>query len=286
MTTIRVDQVSRYYPPTPDGKGVLAVDNVSFTLSPGQTVALLGPSGCGKTTLLRLIAGLDKPTSGTVYYDDVPLGDISHRDRNIGMVFQDYALVPQWDARRNVGFFLRLRRREDEVPQRVRDVSDIAGVEIEQLLGKFPAHLSGGEKQRVAIARAFARDLAVLLLDEPFANLDAKFRAGARVALKRLLRRYPVTTALVTHDQQEAASVADRIFLMRDGMVVQSASYQQFVESPQTLFAAQFIGVPALSVFEGTVHNGIWQGNSFGGIEVDRSIPDNMDKSRCASSIL
>ena len=142
----------------------------------GESVVFLGPSGCGKTTLLRLIAGLEEPDRGEVYHNDTPLHLIGLENRGIGMVFQNYVLIPHWESRRTVGFFLSLRKREDEVPEHVRTVSKITGVDIEKLMGKFPRNLSGGEKQRVSIARAFARDLQLLLFDEPFANLDAKFR--------------------------------------------------------------------------------------------------------------
>ena len=162
---VTVENVSKRF--TVNGKNeedVLAVDDVSLKISSGGAVAILGPSGSGKTTLLRIIAGLDNPDSGHVYYDEQELSLIRHEDRGIGMVFQSWALIPHWKAERSVGFFLKLRKREQEVPERVRMVSKMTGVDIGHLMDKFPKHLSGGEKQRVAIARAFARDLRLLAI--------------------------------------------------------------------------------------------------------------------------
>lgn len=274
MPTINLENLVRSYPLN-DGKGtVKAVDDVSLSIKDGDALALLGPSGSGKTTLLRLIAGLEHPDSGEIYYDDVPLRDVPREDRGIGMVFQNYALIPQWEAERNISFFLRLRHREHEVPQRVKDVSQITGVDMDHLMAKRPNQLSGGEKQRVAIARAFARDLELLLLDEPFANLDAKFRAQARLQVGRLLNKFPVTTILVTHDQQEAAALAERIVLMRDGHIEQIGNYRLLYDDPVNLFVAQFIGVPTINLFPGEIEDGRWYGTQFGGYPVAVDVPD------------
>ncbi|MGB1289163.1 MAG: ABC transporter ATP-binding protein, partial [Aggregatilineales bacterium] len=237
--------------------------------------AILGPTGCGKTTLLRMIAGLETPDEGEVYYDDIPLHQTRIEDRGIGMVFQEYALLPHRESSYSVGFFLRLRKREHEVPQRVHDVSKITGFGLDALMDKFPKHLSGGEKQRVAIARAFARDLKLLLLDEPFANLDAKFRSESRIELQRLLRHFPITTVLVTHDQIEAASLSDRVILMRDGHIEQVGNYHHLYDDPANHFVAEFIGTPITNSFAGRIENGIWQGRQFGGFTVPTGIADN-----------
>ncbi|MCL4163046.1 UNVERIFIED_CONTAM: hypothetical protein GTU68_063092, partial [Idotea baltica] len=177
MTTITLKNISKtFYDTSRKLTPVLAIKDFNLHVKSGEAVVLLGPSGCGKTTLLRLIAGLDTPDSGDVFHNDALLDDIRIENRGIGMVFQNYVLIPHWESRKTVGFFLRLRQREHEVPAHVTMVSKITGFDIERLMGKFPRHLSGGEKQRVSIARAFARDLNLLLFDEPFANLDAKFR--------------------------------------------------------------------------------------------------------------
>lgn len=274
MTSITVEQVTCVFPSKQVEGGVTAVDEVSLKVKSGETVALLGPSGCGKTTLLRTIAGLMEPRHGRILYDTIPLEKVPKNERGIGMVFQDYALIPHWEAGRSVSFFLWLRKRQYEVPERVSQVSQITGFDVEKLMGRFPRQLSGGEKQRVAIARAFARDLEVLLLDEPFSNLDAHFRANARVELRRLLDRFPITSVLVTHEQAEAASLADRIALMRDGKIEQIGTYRQLLESPRTRFVAEFIGVPTMNFFDGVIEDGAWYGESFGGYQTRHDIPD------------
>lgn len=275
LTQITVDHVSKTYT---IGAGQqqrqCAIDDMTFQVKSGESLAILGPSGSGKTTLLRLIAGLETPDFGAVYYEDQNLTDVGEQDRGIGMVFQDYALIPHWDARRTIGFFLRLRHREREVPARVRRVSAITGVGLDKLMGRFPRELSGGEKQRVAIARAFARDMRVLLFDEPFANLDAKFRTNARLELRRLLNEFHVTTIIVTHDQHEAASLSERILLLDAGRIVQLGPYSHLHDDPENLFVAEFIGVPRFNFFEGRVQEGVWQHSHFGRLELPRIVGD------------
>jgi multiple sugar transport system ATP-binding protein len=263
MTVVAVENVSKRFD-LGNGESVLAVDNVSLTVNEGDSLAIVGPSGCGKTTLLRIIAGLETPLTGRVRYDGILIDDTERRERGIGMVFQNYALIPQWESQRTIGFFLKLRKREREVPERVRRVSQITGFGIEQLMDKYPRQLSGGEKQRVAIARAFARDLKLLLFDEPFANLDAKFRATARVEARKLLNEFNTTTVFVTHDQLEAATMADTIIVMRGGRIEQIGAYQQVFDDPDNMFVAQFVGVPTMNLFEGEVWQGHWQGENFG----------------------
>lgn len=276
MTEITVENVSRRFSANnPQKTEIMAVRDVSFKVKSGGSLALLGPTGCGKTTLLRLIAGLDTPTKGKVLYDGIGLEEVAIQERGIGMVFQDYALIPHWEAEKTISFFLRLRHREREVPQRVRRVSKITGVGIETLMDKLPRQMSGGEKQRVAIARAFARDLQVLLLDEPFASLDAKFRASARVELKRLLQEFPVTTIMVTHDQQEAASLVERIALMREGSIEQTGPYRHLHDHPRNIFVAQFIGVPTMNRLQGTARGGKWYGKQFGGYPIPADVADD-----------
>jgi ABC-type sugar transport system ATPase subunit len=252
---------------------VTAVDDVSIKIPEGDVLAVLGPSGCGKTTFLRLIAGLEMPDSGQVLYDNVDLKDIPTRERGIGMVFQEGALMPHWEGWRTVGFFLALRKREQEVPERVRRVAEITGIGLESLLDRKPSALSGGERQRVGIARALARDPRVFLFDEPFSSLDAKIRGQARVELKRLLYEFPVTSVYVTHDQVEAIALAHHIAVMRAGKIEQIGTYHQLYNQPVNLFVAGFIGTPLMNEFQGHVENGHWQGKIFGGYPIRHDLP-------------
>jgi multiple sugar transport system ATP-binding protein len=270
MTTITLDHVSKRFPRATwaESGEIVAVDNIALKIQSGQVLALLGPSGCGKSTLLRLVAGIISPDSGRVLYDNRPLDEVPLMERGIGMVFQEGALIPHWEAGRSVGFFLELRHREDEVPERIRAVSAITGIGLNQLLGRFPRQLSGGEKQRVSIARALSRDLSVLLFDEPFANLDAKYRAEARVELRRLLNAYPVTTVYVTHDQNEAVALSERIAVMREGHIEQIGTYLQLRNNPVNLFVATFIGVPTINLFSGEIQDQHWVGENFGGFPI------------------
>jgi len=243
MRTITLKNVSKtFYDKSRKLTPVLAIKDFNLHIEDGEAMVLLGPSGCGKTTLLRLIAGLDEPDTGEIYYSDIPLDAIPIEERGIGMVFQNYVLIPHWESRKTVGFFLRLRDREEEVPAHVNTVANITGVDIEKLMGRFPRNLSGGEKQRVSIARAFARDLELLLFDEPFANLDAKFRGQARVELKRLIQEFNVTLVYVTHDQVEAISMATRMAIMKDGVFVQTGSPREIYKFPTDPFVASFVG--------------------------------------------
>jgi ABC-type sugar transport system ATPase subunit len=277
MTTITLEQVSkRFVQKDADARVITAVDNVSLKIAEGSTLVILGPSGCGKTTLLRLIAGLENPDSGQILYDSVPLQEIARRDRGIGMVFQEGGLIPHWISQRNIGFFLELRKREHELPERLIRISEITGIGLEKLLDRHPGDLSGGERQRVAIARALARDLKVLFFDEPFANLDAALRANARVELKRLLNEFPVTSVYVTHDQVEAMALGDRIAVMREGKLEQLGTYRQLRDTPINLFVASFIGLPGINLFPGHVEDGHWQGKNFGGYPIRGDLPDGM----------
>ena len=278
MRTITLKNVSKtFYDKSRKLTPVLAIKDFNLRIENGEAVVLLGPSGCGKTTLLRLIAGLDRPDSGDIYYNDVPLDAIPIKERGIGMVFQNYVLIPHWESRKTVGFFLRLRDRENEVPAHVETVAKITGVDIERLMGRLPRNLSGGEKQRVSIARAFARDLELLLFDEPFANLDAKFRAQARVELKRLNQEFHVTLVYVTHDQVEAMSVADRIVVMDAGRIIQAGPYDRLHDDPDNLFVAEFLGTPTINKFWGVVSDGEWDGSYMGRARLPQQRPDGCE---------
>jgi ABC-type sugar transport system ATPase subunit len=240
-----------------------ALDNLSLTIRNGETLCVLGPSGCGKTTLLKVIAGLVKPDSGDVFYDSTPIQNIPIGERGIGMVFQNYALYPHLPARDNIGFFDLVRKQPEKIPERLRTIHQVMGVELEHLLSRKPPTLSGGEQQRVAIARCLARDPQVFLFDEPLSNLDAKLRVETRLQLKRLLRHYQITSVYVTHDQTEAIALADRIAIMRAGKIEQLGTFQTLYETPLNAFVAQFFGTPPMNLFAGHAGADAWEGQGF-----------------------
>ena len=235
------------------GGRVRALDHCHLTVAHGETVAVVGPSGCGKSTLLRVVAGLVAPQSGRVLYDGQDMADVPPKDRGIGMVFQNYALYPHWHGYDNLGFFFRLRKREREVPERVRVTSEIMGIGFDRLLARKPPTLSGGEQQRVAIGRCIVRDPRLFLLDEPLSNLDAKLRAQTRVEIKRLLRQFAVTTLYVTHDQTEAMALGDRLAVMRQGRVEQAGTYTELYERPGNAYVAGFLGTPPMNLLPAEV---------------------------------
>jgi ABC-type sugar transport system ATPase subunit len=275
MTAISVEHLSKQFPPHVPGEGpVRAVDDVTFRVGSGEIVVILGPSGSGKTTLLRLMAGLEYPDTGQVLYDGQTIRDIPEQNRGIGMVFQQSALVPHWVSRRSVEFYLALRSRKHELPERLERIAQITGLGLETLLGRYPAQLSSGEQQRVSIARALARDLDVLLLDAPFANLDARLRDEARIELRRLLQEFPVTTVYTTHDQTEAMALARRVVLVNEGRLVQMGTYQQLYHLPVNLFVARFVGGQAMNIFQGYCLRGKWQGDNFGGYPIRVDLED------------
>ena len=252
------------------------LDDITLTIRPGEVLAILGPSGCGKTTLLKTIAGLIQPTTGEIQYDGIPLERIPMRERGIGIVFQNYALYPHLPSVDNIGFFLRLRRRAAEIPDRVREISEMMRIDLKPLLGRKPPTLSGGEQQRIAIARCLARDPKVFLFDEPFSNLDAKLRTSARVELKRLLRRFEVTSVYVTHDQLEAVALADRLAILNNGRLMQLGSYSHLYDTPANIFVAGFLGSPAMNLFPGTVSEGGWESKRFSWRPIRSDLEDGM----------
>jgi multiple sugar transport system ATP-binding protein len=274
MTSVSLEHVTKQFVHSENALTVTALDEVSLKIPSGDVLAILGPSGCGKSTLLRIVAGLLSPDSGQILYNNAELNTIPMSERGIGMVFQEGALMPHWKAVRSVGFFLRLRQREHEVPERIRRIAKITGLGLEKLLDRRPNQLSGGERQRVSIARALARDLNILLFDEPFANLDYKIRSEARVELKRLLTEFPVTSIYVTHDQTEAIALSHRIAVMRQGKFVQAGTFQQLYNSPINMFVAGFIGTPTMSFFPGRVNDGQWWGENHGGYAIRNDLPN------------
>src|SRR2546421_8824011 len=232
--------------------GVVAVDDVNLMIEDGEFMVLVGPSGCGKSTLLRMIAGLEEITDGTISIGDRDVTGLSPPDRDIAMVFQNYALYPHMSVRENLGFGLSVRHTpKPEIRRRVEDVASLLG--LEELLDRKPAHLSGGQRQRVAMGRAIIREPVAFLMDEPLSNLDAKLRVGMRASLAQLHARLSVTSIYVTHDQTEAMTLGQRVAVMRDGRIVQVDVPQRLYEAPRDLFVAAFIGSPSMNLVEATV---------------------------------
>ncbi len=249
--------------------GVRAVDEISLTVRDGEFLVLVGPSGCGKTTLLRLIAGLEEPTSGTISIGGRDVTDLAPRQRDIAMVFQNYALYPHMTVRENLAYGLKVRgtgRRE--TARRVDEVARMLG--LDDLLGRKPSALSGGQRQRVAMGRAIVREPVAFLMDEPLSNLDAKLRVSMRAELSRLHRRLGVTTVYVTHDQVEAMTLGQRVAVLRDGKIQQLDSPGALYARPANLFVAAFIGSPAMNLVEATATERTVQ---FGGLSVPVRLP-------------
>ena len=238
--------------PVRTGQGVTALDHVNLTIPNGRTFVVVGPSGCGKSTLLRVIAGLSRDYSGQVLYDGEDVRKLEPKDRQIGMVFQGYALYPNFDGEGNLSFFFRVNKISDEkTRERIEYTSQLMGIGFKELLPRSVRTLSGGEKQRVAVARAIVRAPRLLLLDEPLSSLDAKLRVQTRTEIKRLLRRFSITSLYVTHDQVEAIALADQIVVMHEGRIEQVGTYPALMENPVNLFVAGFLGVPPMNLFPG-----------------------------------
>jgi multiple sugar transport system ATP-binding protein len=231
---------------------VAAVDDLNLEVKSGEFLILLGPSGCGKTTTIRLTAGLENPTGGKVYIGDRLVNDIPPRDRNVAMVFQDYALYPHLTVYQNISFPLRVRKMlRSEIDERVRKVAEM--LRITELLQRKPKEISGGQAQRVALGRAMVREPSVFLLDEPLSNIDAKLRIEMRAELVKLQRELGTTTIYVTHDQEEAMTIGHRIVIMNKGVVQQVGSPLEVYDYPKSTFVARFIGSPAMNMLEGNL---------------------------------
>ena len=238
---------------------VKVIHGIEFQIADGEFVVLVGPSGCGKSTLLRMLAGLEEISGGEILIDDTVVNDLESKDRDIAMVFQSYALYPHMTVRENMGFSLRLRKADPaDTARRVDDAARI--LNLDKLLDRYPRELSGGQRQRVAMGRAIVRKPKVFLFDEPLSNLDAKLRVAMRAEIKALHQRLKTTTVYVTHDQIEAMTMADRIVVMHDGIVEQIGTPLELFDRPGNLFVAQFIGSPAMNVFDGTVRGGAVEG--------------------------
>jgi multiple sugar transport system ATP-binding protein len=247
MATLSLEQVTKVFE-----NGVEAVHALDLFVDDGEFLVLVGPSGCGKTTALRMVAGLEDVTSGTILLDDSVVNDLSAKDRDVAMVFQNYALYPHMNVLENIAFSLRVRgvsRQERE--RKARATADILG--LSEVVLRKPRQLSGGQRQRVAMGRALVREPAVFLMDEPLSNLDANLRVQMRSEVLRIQRRLGVATLYVTHDQTEAMTMGDRVAVLRDGSLQQLGAPQELYDRPANLFVASFIGSPAMNLYEATV---------------------------------
>jgi multiple sugar transport system ATP-binding protein len=250
MATVDLEHIGKVYP-----NGFEAVADLSLEVGDGEFMVLVGPSGCGKTTALRMVAGLEGISSGTLRIGGRPVNAVSPKDRDIAMVFQNYALYPHMTVADNIAFSLRLRKlSKAEIDAKVKETAEILG--LTEWLDRKPGQLSGGQRQRVAMGRAIVREPAAFLMDEPLSNLDAKLRVQMRAEVMRIQRRLNVSTMYVTHDQVEAMTMGDRVAVMRSGVLQQCDNPQALYNRPDNLFVAAFIGSPAMNLYEATVGEG------------------------------
>lgn len=246
---VRLENVTKEF------KDNTAVDNFSATFEDGELVVLLGPSGCGKSTMLNMLSGILTVTSGKIYFDDDDVTDLQPQDRGIGLVFQNYALYPHMTVLENIAFPLEIKKVKKE--ERIAKAKEMARlVQIEDYLDRKPSQLSGGQQQRVAIARALIKNPRLLLLDEPLSNLDARLRLSTREEIRRIQQETGVTTVFVTHDQEEAMSISDKIILMKKGILQQVAAPQEIYDEPHNEFVASFIGNPPINKLDGYIKDG------------------------------
>jgi multiple sugar transport system ATP-binding protein len=244
VADVVLDQVTKRYP-----NGFQAVTDLDLDIIDGEFLVLVGPSGCGKSTALRMIAGLEDISDGELRIDGTRMNEVAPKDRDIAMVFQNYALYPHMSVYDNVAFALKLARTpRDEIDERVRSAAKI--LELEPLLDRKPGQLSGGQRQRVAMGRAIVRQPKAFLMDEPLSNLDAKLRVQMRAEIARIQRDLGVTTFYVTHDQVEAMTMGDRVAVIKDGHLQQVDTPQNLYDSPDNVFVAAFIGSPSMNLFE------------------------------------
>ena len=248
---IRLENLTKRY------QEVTAVDHLNLEIEDGDLVCLLGPSGCGKSTTLSIIAGLEQATEGSIYFDEENVGGLEAEERDIGMVFQDYALYPHMTVQENIAFPLKMQgwKKKDRI-EKVKEAAKM--LQIEEYLKRKPGKLSGGQQQRVAIARAIVKNPKILLLDEPLSNLDARLRIELRDEIRRVQKQLGITTIFVTHDQEEALSISDKILLMEKGKISQYSSPKEMYMEPQNVFAAKFLGNPPMNFVPGEkVEDGI-----------------------------
>ena len=247
MAEVLLDKIVKVYP-----GDIRAVDNITLRIKDKEFIVLVGPSGCGKSTTLRMVAGLEEITEGTIRISDRVVNDVPPKDRDIAMVFQNYALYPHMTVYKNMAFGLKLRKvPKNEIDKKVRHTAGILG--IEELLDRKPKALSGGQRQRVALGRAIVRDPACFLFDEPLSNLDAKLRVETRAELKRLHHRLQTTTIYVTPDQEEAMTLGDRVVVMNDGLIQQCDTPLTVYNSPINRFVAGFVGTPPMNFLDGQI---------------------------------
>jgi multiple sugar transport system ATP-binding protein len=247
VAAVTMEKVTKVYP-----NGVTAVADLDLTIEDGEFLVLVGPSGCGKSTALRMVAGLETVSSGEMRIGDRVVNDLPPKERDIAMVFQNYALYPHMTVEQNIGFALKLAKLpKAEVQKRVREAART--LQLEDWMARKPGQLSGGQRQRVAMGRAIVRDPSVFLMDEPLSNLDAKLRVQMRAEIAKLQRDLKTTTIYVTHDQIEAMTMGDRVAVMRDGRLQQVAAPEELYAEPANLFVAAFIGSPSMNLLEGTI---------------------------------
>jgi multiple sugar transport system ATP-binding protein len=247
MASVTLEEVTKVYP-----NGFVGVKDLDLTIDDGEFLVLVGPSGCGKSTALRMVAGLEEITSGTLRIGDTVVNDLPPKERDIAMVFQNYALYPHMSVAQNIGFALKLAGvRKVEIEKRVAEAAGT--LQLEGFLDRKPGQLSGGQRQRVAMGRAIVRDPAVFLMDEPLSNLDAKLRVQMRTEIASLQRELKTTTVYVTHDQVEAMTMGDRVAVLLDGCLQQVDAPERLYAEPDNLFVASFIGSPSMNLLEGTL---------------------------------
>jgi len=249
MARIELDNLSKHW------GSIKAVDAMNLTVSDHEFIVFLGPSGCGKSTTLRMIAGLEKPTTGVIRIDDQEVNDLEPGERDIAMVFQGYGLYPSMTVHDNIGFPLKIRKVPKAI-HKTRILKAAQKVQIEDLLQRKPGALSGGQRQRVALARALVREPRLFLMDEPLSNLDARLRASTRAEIKNLQHELGTTTLYVTHDQLEAMTMADRVVVMNEGVIQQCGTPDEIYNKPANVFVAGFIGSPPMNLVNGQIQNG------------------------------
>ena len=252
---ITLENLTKVFSNKKQNREVTAVNKMNIEIPDGELVGLLGPSGCGKSTTLFMLSGLEAPSSGKIFFGDQDVTELTPEKRGIGLVFQNYALYPHMTVEQNIMFpLLNMRMNKEEAKARALEAAGL--VQIEELMERKPKELSGGQQQRVAIARALVKMPNVLLLDEPLSNLDARLRLQTREEIKRIQKETGITTIFVTHDQEEAMSICDRMVVMKLGVVQQVGQPQAIYDDPDNLFVANFLGTPPINIFKGVIKNG------------------------------
>ena len=265
MSFLEINNVTKIYP-----NGTKAINETSLNIEHGEFIVFVGPSGCGKSTLLRMIAGLEDITDGEINLDNKTINKVDPSDRDVAMVFQNYALYPHMNVYKNIAYGLKNRGQSKEsIDKKVNEVSEL--LEIKEYLQRKPAQLSGGQRQRVAMGRAIARNPKVFLFDEPLSNLDAKLRGQVRIQIKKLQQDMNVTSIFVTHDQVEAMTLGDRLAVINEGVIEQLGTPIDIYERPESIFVGEFIGSPQMNFVNGTVNNNTFESKGFK-INIDKKI--------------